>query len=377
MYKIINYDRVYSGCISIIGANKINMGLYSTGNSREYKGKFGVLYSYEDDNPASYMNYSVRESANVSVTEDTKVFVSSLSKLPRDFVRNTCKITRSKENADYVLIPRPKTVYKTNYIPAIIEWDDDAGHHCDLLFLYINDCESRIARHSSTVEGLKESIKTEIKYIYRNYLFDSTSYSLKICDFDECGRSDVNFAFFPKCEEYVDILQNGEHSKYKYVYDYSFPITTPVEINEETLQIWSKCDDVNMLEKNIMQSNWKEYPVLISLVLFWEFRYSSSSDIPSAIRSMMAFLGVDNMLSDRKFKDGTIITPKDMEMIQKWISIIFDFNGKSGFVSTNNFSIINRFPFDYFLMKKIAVVTPNISHDMPLKELRSIVQENS
>ena len=96
------------------------------------------------------------------------------------------------------------------------------------------------------------------------------------------------------------------------MFDTKIQLTPSTNISVETLDLWSRLDDMNMLGKLICSSDWKEYPVTLSVFLeeeCYDIKYINNQNVKMILHEIFFDYTKEDMA----------VTPKDYNMLVSWI----------------------------------------------------------
>lgn len=324
-WRLVNYSSIYTGYVRLHDSGDIEErhGRYY---GRDFKNKTACLCTNYPS--ARALDELDRECCLVTVSPISsynKLFVCPEVRTSRDIIRNSgYKIVRNPDDADYTVVPVPNS---DNPFPLLF---------CNLALV---DNETNSLYLYTVVKG------------FRNTRLDPGEYAAnyqKIHDFF-CSATYQNWEFvydslvengcvsiISRYQVYSDIISNQYPHKI-YVYETYLKKLCPVEFNIEALEIWSKCSDINILEKSICNSNWEEYPATLLIFLKKELTNSSLEGATSRnFQLVLDTIGYDRRKSVETILGDKLIQPKDFNMLQKYIMYKLGVSENGGF--TDKFS---------------------------------------
>lgn len=223
------------------------------------------------------------------------VWVHPKARLSRDLIRKSgYTITRDKEKANYLIIPEPDYNQFSEISYHIVCMDGDTPY-----FFTVYDDYNRDVPEEK-FEMAKERI--------RGWL--SNDDVVFLCD--DMGLKKA--CFFPSEEIYKQLIEEecDEIDDKVCIFDTKLKLTPNVDINVETLDVWARLDDINMLSRFVCASDWKEYPLTTKLFLednHYSIRYQTNNNIKMICRE----LGIGE-----RVKPDMVVTAKDYNMLMAW-----------------------------------------------------------
>lgn len=303
----------------------------------------GTSYSWETP------KVRVADACFESVTPSSHpiLFVCSESKISRDVLRNNgYKLTYDKNKADVIVIPSME--------------DNPPVMACRFAFvkkdmLHLVHVDRAVNNGTDFTQEEFEAVKKEI--------LDRFSLDENELIF-EAGKKMKNFnLFFVKpCEEIGGLLTSSNNYFYtkKHVFDSSVLYEGTTKISPDTLVLWSKISDKSMLEKAILNSDWKDYPVTMCIFLNKE-NIDPQYRFGNAGRVMLDAINYDLYRREGSLGDQ-VVSAKDWNMLQSYLMLRFGVSEKGGYTK-------NVYPYDDFVRHKMAVVPTMIDSPMSFKNL--------
>lgn len=368
MVETFSYKNIILLTFSIKGDKSVELKHCHSYNYRDVRNKEGVVV---------WGNHGVNAEIDVSVTSNPSncaintVYVSQKSRIPRDLIRKTYKITLSPAKADAVIIPKPEEEVYLNYNFLVRSQATDNLYICTFWKDYVCNGDDVYKLDYTELTNLKKQIE------YAVLSCDNQAGATKDWLWwlhDEYGKKRQVY-FIPKIKEYLDIL-NCVYPGTKYVYDTNFPLQGSNIISIETLDIWSRySDDAGsraLLEKVILASNWEQYPYTICTFLRYSKRilanYPQSEQFKYLLRTIMYNDGGFNRLN-------RTVTPDDWNLSQRYMMHILGVSEDSGgFVEQKNLIDVDMFNYVRY---KVAVKPLFINKNMALDDLLAAVHHSS
>lgn len=275
----------------------------------------------------------------VTPSAGDKIYISKSSKISRDALRNSgYTITLSPEKANYILIPdfNEAVTKKGDFIVY-----DKKENILDFFYIAYHN-------RSEYFKGLEKIIGD---WLRKRYPPDDVEIWYNTLS-DENALTETSVHFFPNCEEYKELLLNTEVQGVSYIWDVDIPMAGSVQINPETLLVWEKMEDMKMLEKQLVNSDWQKYPVTVLIALTTMHSYGLYGEFGPQGKTV---------LNSLKYTQGTwgrdrlSITPEDYDMFQKWAFSYFGCSENGGYVEERKFRMIPEY-YRSLLKSRIAVL---------------------
>lgn len=285
-----------------------------------------------------------------------KVFVSQKCTFPRDILRNSgYKITYSKDNANFIIIPNVKSVYRLD-VPIVI-FNRDTGDLCVVdvenrkpygnTHDFNNDDNKRITEALGKIDGFTSGNVEVVKYV---------SFTLP-----------MRVEFIPYAEEYEELL-SGKYvmgAPSKYVLESNVVTIPQTKIDPDALNIWHACPDANILEKMVMQSDYDKYPFTVYMAVESNGKFYRPQSA--------AFTTIFNEIENRANHEP--ISPEDFDMFQRWMMSKFGVSENGGVVSIDKFNAITSSfsSIREFMPRRYVVKPAKIDNPMTMREIRQLV----
>lgn len=356
--NIIKYSGVQFVNLTIYEDNniRINVDVYVPVNRK----RLPFVYFDPDrvnDSPRAIISSLAYKPYFANLVYNKTLFISPESKLSRDLVRNSgYTITYSKDKADYVVIPKPNSNAYQYYTNLLI---------LDTITNKLYVC---------SVNNLSYSHHYDKDYIIKKIIdrLDIDPGNMNSLEYESNDNVYTSFSiwFFSAAEEHIELLMNPKKSS-KYILDCNLPLTPANKLSVETLDLWRRLavSDDNLFEKSILNSDAREYPFTMYNFLYFdnELRYKSK---PNKIRWLMESMGIKEDWPGYKQ-----IEPKDLNLLQDYISYLLGVEGKSGYVSSQQY---NNLPYQYqkLLMTRFAVAPVRINEPMSLLNIQTMAKNN-
>ena len=326
---------------------------------------------YYDENGAGLSNpkevFYLNTELKYILPAGTKLYFSPKSTMPRDYVRNTHKIVRDPDKAEYIVVP------------DLTERMDSFGYQ--ILFSCSNGITKYVVKTTFTYETAKknvinnkevtldEVIQAVINRINHGYL--KPEYFIKLSEYELLDTIDLSLLYdFRTCElvrhsawivpnlpEYEDILKHS--STTLYVRDYLVNYSNPTELTAEMLYVMRKNTDREIVLRSIATTNWREYPFTTAVFLFSYYKDYEiyNSGVPSGARFMVTCLEVSKYNNWRRFSKNLnveLVSPEDLAMLQDWLFKEMNISGNCGYVDFDIYDSLPT-PMKDCLRKKMAV----------------------
>ena len=356
--KLIRYDIAHEGMLDMeSGVPKIS--IFSGVQPKIFKGR---VAAWGDLRAERILKSNLwRRTGVVDAVTGRAVYISKSSKLPRELVRQTgYKIVLDSDKADFIVIPNVKDfdhasysmlahVKKNNMLLAFNVYGDDEYD------------DSQIDVFKDVIASAISVPQEEIDFYYQPKL----------------ARREISLV--PKIEEYLYLIENWIDKDVgwsKYVEEDNLYIKPGVEINPETLFVWRSCNDEDVLEKSIIQSDWKRYPITLGIFLLAEKRYFvKSSDRSIPFKMIKESIHFESLSESNGLLPNYAIQPDDWNMLQSWIFAIAGIDGDKGYIPIEKFKDMSGF-YRNFLLKRVAVSKDIISDPTDLANKLTFLKNN-
>ena len=286
----------------------------------------------------------------------TALYLAPECKMSRDVLRNEgYKITYDKAKADYRVLPFiPRKVHMQQYQIIFVRKNQ--------LFLVtverqtgdsINNPNSEYSAKWATATELE----TVLSYLENTYAVSREDMMYRT---DKCLKK-MNIWFVKVCPDTEYYLTHVTRPNEKFCFDMDVPLNGTTQITPENLVLWSKMNDANLLEKALLNSDWKEYPatVCIFLAKIGNLRQLAAKFSPAG-KVMLEYINFNGMYSYYNASLGTqIIQARDWNMLQDFLMLYSGIQGSSGFA--NDKSLFQESELGKFVRMRLAVGQYKIS----------------
>jgi len=264
------------------------------------------------------------------------IWVHPKARISRDLIRKSgYAITRDIEKADFIVLPEPDYNLFSDITYHIV-----CSHNGALYFFSASDVYDREIPDEK-IDAAKDRIKQFLGD--DNVVFYSDDLQLKTA------------CFFPQIEEYKNLLEDKYEGK-MVVFDTKLQLVPNVEISIETLDVWSRLEDINMVSRFVCASDYKKYPLTVKLFLEayqYGVKYQSNNNIKMIVKE----LGIgENTPKDM------VVTPEDYNMMMSWVFHVIGKPVGSTYITEKDW---DRIPgcFKKFLKKRVAIAPVVLEHD--------------
>lgn len=324
---------------------------YMIGTLRFYtQGQIGVSVNHIKQNITKYAYVSLdrgdaydtfdyiarRTQISPDYTAGDFIWVHPKARVSRDLIRKSgYAITRDIEKANFVVLPEP------NYnLFSDITYHIVCTHNGMLYFFSASDVYDREIP-AEKLDAAKDRIK--------QYLDDDNV--VFYCD--DLGLKTA--CFFPQIEEYKNLLEDKYNDKIV-VFDTKLQLVPNVEISTETLDVWSRLEDINMVSRFVCASDYKKYPLTVKLFLEeyqYGVKYQSNNNIKMVVKELH--------IGETTPKD-MVVTPEDYNMMMSWIFHIIGKPVGSTYITEKDWDKIPS-KFRSVLKKRVAIAPVMLEHD--------------
>lgn len=284
----------------------------------------------------TFDNIARRTYVSPNYTAGDLIWVHPKARISRDLIRKSgYAITRDIEKADFIVLPEPD--YK---LFSDITYHIVCSCNGMLYFFSASDVYNREIPDEK-LDIAKDRIK---QYIGDdNVVFYCDDFQLKTA------------CFFPQIEEYKNLLEDKYEGK-MVVFDTKLQLVPNVEISIETLDVWSRLEDINMVSRFVCASDYKKYPLTVKLFLE-EYQYSIKYQSNNNIKMIVKELGIGEYTP----KD-MVVTPKDYNMMMSWVFHVIGKPVGSTYITEKDWDNIPG-SFKKFLKKRFAIAPVVLEHD--------------
>jgi hypothetical protein len=355
MLEIAEYKEVRQFCINFRGGTSFSITNVCRVNYKSIQGKMAIMNDACDAEIRLALKSSL-STDELAITSDQmlgkSLFISKKSKISRDVLRNSYKIKLDPASADYIVFPKLKDIYHTC---ANLYGLDANGI---LWYSWIND----VPDYHSNVD-----------YIFQSAV-DEFCRRSGVKREDVHHKDDFSYAtisYITACDEYKEMILNRSANRV-YIPDVSVPFTPLNKITPQTLKIWSRISETNVLEKLIVGSDWQKYPTTLALFLKEEQQDFESECGQQGKLVLDAIHYWENL----KPGYGSIrrVDPEDWNMLQSYIFYLMGLDEtKASYVNLSSFDNLPR-SYRNFIKKAFAVQPVTINTSKTLTELYQAVR---
>lgn len=307
---------------------------------------FSQNYKYK--NAYDTLQYAIEVNAtHISPEKYKNLYIDSNCKITQELIINSgYNIVDEQDKADVIVVPAlPK---------------EDLILHFDLIVYSKKNAEILILTLQdklSNIPSIDEYIKVIIQFFKKN---SYTLLSSGIKEHCPCW-------LLPNYSIYKDILLND--SNRIYISETKLPVTLPVKINLETLQIWHYCDSDYILLSSICCSNWESYPITLCAFLFRRFTlHRSLPALDSHIRLILSQIGFTANTSLNNLLTGRIVQPNDWNLLQDYIFWLSNADTE-GFTSKD--AAINLFELRDYIAVRTQIKPLKINTPMLINNIKN------
>lgn len=284
-------------------------------------------------------------------TTGSKLFITPESRISRDIVRRDFKIVRSVDNADYVVVPSLQYEVQTyNCLISFKLEDKNCLFVCRFHRGTYNSAKSITdglteEQSQKALDKIKEGLiaelgATDFEVIAYSFRFNYSKEYLLV-EFNETVMNTVN-AFF-KNQPYVPLTE-----------DYSLPLSPSNTISLDQLLLWTNNNQTSIVYRQLADSDWKEYPLTVCLLLRHIGRYAHPSSLPTCCIPMMRNIRYYEVFSSNCIPEDYKVTDKDWKMAQDFQLALLNVNGKYGFLESTG--VLYKLPFEGKYLKRCIMV---------------------
>lgn len=311
-------------------------------------GRMACVVGKWDASPYDEVRYAIRPGYYPKPPKvgDT-LFVSSGSKIPRDLLRNSgYKITRNKDQADYIVVSIPENQYPTSC--CICGMNDSES----FFIIHITD-----AVNGEDFAPSDQEMDNIISFLNNDVGITQITTSTK----------GLKVYFIRDNQEHEEILNKSQK---KYCLDSDIQLTPSTTISPENLNIIWNLSDYQAKFKILMGSDFHKYPYTICLFLKNEMGVDYGFKYGESVNWFMKTIGYDEFENSKYSK---LITPEDFDMLQNWI--LYQLNmTDSGLVKIDKLDRNLLYDYKQFLAYKYAVRKLSIDHPMKEDNLKALIK---
>lgn len=305
------------------------------------------------DSPIDLCSWLYQETSYTSLAPGSCLYVASECKTGRDTFRNSgYSIKRDPDKAEAIVVPDVRSDYYHTFNCNLVAYDPK-NENLHLIYL--------------SKPGYLLSQLTENDLVNaRTFLRDTWG-----LEPDEVTRSEITVWFIPKCQEIMDVLQDNTKNVL-YIRESKVPLSTSTKISPETLVFWENVSDNNLFVRTVCTSDWMDYPItlLVHLSCFhgdcnW-FAYANGD-----FRRILNEIGYKAYWNLEYLFQGRNITPKDFDMLQKYVFYKLGVDENGGFVKTKTFE---KIPYELrrYIRRMTAIRPMTIPSTMQLTAIENL-----
>ena len=369
MFRAFRYKNRKIKYINLYLYDETTIGKINTWENSEqaYFGKTAYVRDWNDPNSSSGEDtYGPKWTLQTLVSDipehhaGVTLYIAPESKISRDVLRNDAyTITYDKAKSDY------------RVLPAIARHPDK--QKCQILFvvkdqLHLCNVERTVGNMINDSNGYNSvaatatEVETVLSYLENTYAVNRV---------DMMYRKDnplykMNAWFISVCADTEYYLTRNCRLSEKFCFDTDVPLHGTTKITPENLLLWSKYQDKNLLEKSLLNSDWKKYPATVCIFLAKE-KSNMAHVFSPAGKVMMKAIHFD--LMDRYYGSlgGQVIQPDDWNMLQDYIMLKFGLPDKRGFVQDLG-------PYEDFIKHRNAVAQLRIAYPMTFENIDDMLE---
>lgn len=370
MFSSFEYKNKKLRIISIQLSDEKTIGKVNSGERTEqiYFGKtayvqdwnYPINDTYENDYGPKWIMDSLQSPIPQSHSGIT-LYIAPECKISRDVLRNDgYVITYNKAKSDFRVlpsIPRNPTYLRTEIVflcgkqLCLCQVERSCGP-------YINDPNGYGGERATPTE-----VDTVLTYLETQYAVNRT---------DMQYRRDlqaIKVWFLGTCEDTKYYLTHSMRVGEEFCFDTDVPLKGSTNITPENLLLWSKFDDANLLEKTLLTSDWRMYPVTVCMFLAKEMG-SLARKFGPAGKVMLRAINFDMMDRYNGSLGGQVVSPQDWNMLQDYIMLHYGIHDSKGFVKDLG-------PYHDFVRHKYAVAQWKISESIPFSNLEDEIDSSN
>ena len=316
-YHTIEFTELNIGSITLNSYG----GVYGVGSSR-YAARglnSGKMAAYSElSSGYTPKQYILNTCYHFTPRQGDSIYISKNCKTNRDLYRNSgYKIVLDPEKAKFTIIPD-----LANNLPEF--------YYDILVYDYNKKSIYLFTIHKNGYSGI--DIKDISEDDERCILAHFNARNLEVIS----NGIQLNSKLYVlhECDEYNDILYSA-HSGRVYVRESTVNFTLPVDISVETLQLWGKSKDYDMLTQSICNSNWREYPFTLCM-----FMSAYHSFLPyygnASFKNVLDQIGYEKGCRIADMFSGRDINPKDWNLAQSFIMAQLGVSENGGYANLQN-----------------------------------------
>lgn len=293
----------------------------------------------------------IRRRAYNYALKGEKLYFAKECHIPRDLYRNSgYSIVRDPDKADKIVIPQlqPTILYFLYDVAAY----EPASKTIELF---------SVDRNESNRDNFSSDLTNDFFNIRCSF---GTGYQFFQTNIENNKKATI----YPFCQEYIDILENTYPGR-KYIMEKDVNLDYPVTINLETLKLWKRHTDMDMLRKAICASDWREYPVTLCLFLMNEHPFIDirANEALKFILEQIGFVKDPHYLWTTSPR---MVYPKDWNLLQAYIMSELGVPETGGFVNPDTY---NNTGYKDLYRSKYAVAPLTITEPILFKNLKTLL----
>lgn len=360
MRQFIEYKKFFKGYIDCFADGTVCQTypkLFYRESSRETMGKYALYQSGTHGTWSTDLQIRTETSSPIVSPGDT-LFLSPKSLLPRDHVRNSgYKITIKMDNPDATVVVPPLKTIPSDRSASILASCKDALLLCDLEQDYITEDDNDVI----DPDIMEKAIGLINDWCQVNY-----SANADIIATASKFKEYKTISFVPNVPEYKDILLDTYPGK-QYTTDDDVPLVPNATVSVETLEIWKRLTNNNILETSILQSDATEYPLTMAMFLEQEHcccKYGCSDKF----KHFLTKIGFE----DHYGRERLVVTPKDWNMLQKWLMHNLNVDENGGYIPTESLGALDR-DYQPFVRRRYVVAPMYINAPAVVSDLQTLL----
>ena len=351
-YQVIEYDHLYFGSLSFDSHGFVRESISEIRN----RPAINKMACFCENPNASYPHYVIESKSSYYINYGEKVWMSPKCRIPRDIVRNSgYKFVRDIDNANVVIVPETTdgyAVYKGN----LLAWNNDTQS----LYIYTVSRNEGIRDKETLIDAELDldKIKNRLERHKQTLLTENFSKTISV-------------ELLPKCEEWKAILT--DRCSKRFITELRVPLTYPVQISVDTLMLWKRATDMDLLAKAICASDWKDYPACVLYVLC-DHAYISDHG-GQQMKLILDQLHWERYSDAEDILEHEVIQPKDWNMLQDFIMAELGLGPEGGFVSEQKYKDIS-IDYNNIVRSRIAVKPLKITEPVLFENLTELIAKS-
>lgn len=350
-----NYKSIRDGQINVYSNDVIDIKLFWTIGT--LRGKTAYIPNVHTSDSVCGR---IRGRSTYPYHRANTLFVSPACSISRDVLRNSgFKIKLDPQQAEYVVVDDPPAPMRYAY--NLIAYHEQK----EAMFIF--------SLYRDNEEVTEEQVKRVIELAKVEINNDIGDGAITFYYLDGLKKNEAQF--LPKCTEWEEmvgsILPPGPAREY--VLADRLRLKPSFEISVENLLVLESCSR-DIVEKTVLQSNWKEYPMTLAVFLSNEVeavKYTSSK----ALKAVLAKIGFYGYNEGETFPDIPVST-QDWEMLQSYILYKLGLKNNGGFVDKEKWVNLKA-DYKKFILSKAAVAPLKIDSPMSFDNIINSVENSS